>query len=304
MKIGIFAPSAACAPVHYDKARAQALELGYQISEPHSSTANYAVNKYLFSSDSAENRIQALRSLLSEDDTSLIFAARGGYGSHEMMPLLNHFKDTIRLKSPIYLSGLSDATNLLITLDAIPNLRPIHGPSFLSAFSQYQEEPKRKLSTQSLLEIVGGRWQGYQNLSLINLINPKSTTRTIEGRLLGGNLSVLAALVGTPYMPSFDGRILFLEETGEKPYRVHRALSQLKFSGLLNNLAGVLLGDFDNCVHPQGLGPTIDDVFKDIFMESTFPVYRGFPAGHGILNLPLPFYLPIRINNECIIPIS
>jgi muramoyltetrapeptide carboxypeptidase len=109
-----------------------------------------------------------------------------------------------------------------------------------------------------------------------------------EGVLLGGNLAVLAALVGTPYAPPLDGAILFLEEVGEAPYRVDRWLTQLRHAGWLAAVRGVVLGDFVRC-HPGDHGVPIEDVLADRLGDLDVPVVRGLPAGHGDQNAALPF---------------
>jgi len=123
----------------------------------------------------------------------------------------------------------------------------------------------------------------------------------VQGSVMGGNLSVLVSLLGTPWQVDFDDKILFLEEVGEKPYRVHRALMQLKHAGCLDSLRGVMLGQFINCNHKTGDGPDLDYCFRDIWSDSSIPVYRGVPSGHGDENYALPFGVPTLIDEEGIV---
>lgn len=300
MKIGIFSPSSACSPQRYEKAKNEAQRLGHSLIQPLDPSANYGSKQYLFSSASASDRIAAFQSLVLNSEVSLIQAARGGYGAIEILSFLKEVKKDINIKVPVFLSGISDVTAVLLTLDGVANLIPVHGPGFLDAFHDYSINEHRKISAEKLIEIVENRWSGYLDLSLTDISGSGSSSMT--GKVVGGNLAVLVSLIGSDYLPDFSGRILFLEETGEKPYRVHRALSQLKHSGLLDNLAGVLLGDFDKCVHEQNLGPTLEDVFNDIFSTVNYPVFKGFPGGHGSLNLPIPFGPVLEINTRSLKP--
>lgn len=300
-KIGIIAASSACSPERYAKATSQAIKLGYELIVPCDPCANYNSKKFLFSSDSVHKRIEALKSLLADSDIKTIFAARGGYGAvellHELAKLREH-PPSVRT----CLSGISDFSAILLCLDQVPNLLTIHGPGFLDAFQNFEEDEMRRISTKHLFEIFEGKWAGYQDLSLtVNSNEGKDSV--LRGKLIGGNLSVLAALIGTPFLPDFGGRILFLEETGEKPYKVHRALLQLKQSGIFEKVSGVLLGDFDRCCHSQGLGPDLDDVIDSIFDDFKKPLFRGFPAGHCALNLPLPFGQEIELSATSLTPI-
>ena len=305
MKIGIFAPSSACNPERHGAALRQACDLGHQVLEGHSATVNYGKKTFLFSSDSIEHRIAALEKLLADPEVKLLFAARGGYGALELLPLLAAIKQslgTTSVKTQKFISGISDFSVLLLALDGVEGLSLVHGPGFLDAFLDYDSDQSRKKSTDNLFEMVSGSWAGYPNLSLNPVKNLAVATERFSGNVTGGNLSVLASLVGTGFLPNFDQRILFLEETGEKPYRVHRALTQLKFAGLLDNLAGVILGDFRQCSHVNDLGPDIEDVLENIFSTFKYPVFKGFPGGHQQLNLPLPFGVPLVVSKSGILP--
>jgi muramoyltetrapeptide carboxypeptidase len=103
----------------------------------------------------------------------------------------------------------------------------------------------------------------------------------VQGVLTGGNLAVLVALMGTPFMPDLRGCVLFLEDVGEDPYKIDRLLCQLRLGGHLNGLAGVLLGSFSDAASP-------DEVLADYLHPLGCPVLAGWPAGHATPNLPLP----------------
>jgi muramoyltetrapeptide carboxypeptidase len=115
-----------------------------------------------------------------------------------------------------------------------------------------------------------------------------------SGPVVGGNLTVLIHLLGTPYEPLFDGHLLFLEDRGEAPYRIDRMLSQLKLGGHLEGVAGVIVGSFEDC------GP-IEEVYaivKEAFQHKPVPVVAGFPVGHGTENMVLPIGLLGELDGE------
>jgi muramoyltetrapeptide carboxypeptidase len=120
---------------------------------------------------------------------------------------------------------------------------------------------------------------------------------TARGPLVGGNLAVLTSLAGSAYWPRFDGAVLMLEEINEYIYRVDRMLSQLRLTGALKALAGVVIGQFTKCEPGDGFGTlTLDEVFDDCFMGLCVPVYRGATFGHVKRKFTLPVGLPVEID--------
>src|SRR5262249_46623231 len=117
------------------------------------------------------------------------------------------------------------------------------------------------------------------------------------GRLVGGCLSSLVALLGTPYAVETDGAVLFLEDIPERPYRIDRMLTHLRRAGKLARVAAVVLGSFADCDGP-GPDDAVADVFREFFAGAAYPVVAGFPAGHLSENLPLTLGLPIRVDAD------
>ena len=97
---------------------------------------------------------------------------------------------------------------------------------------------------------------------------------------------MVTCLIGTPWQPDFAGKILFLEESGERPYRVLRMLTQLRLAGVFEKVSGIILGSFHGCTHSQG--PSVEEIFAALFSSATYPVLHGVPFGHADLNLPIP----------------
>jgi muramoyltetrapeptide carboxypeptidase len=112
----------------------------------------------------------------------------------------------------------------------------------------------------------------------------------VSGPLLGGNLSLVVKLFGTPYQPSFEGAILFLEDVSEYPHRIDGYLAQLRLAGVFRQIAGLILADFKDCAHPPKAGyyMPLARIFKDFFERASFPVALNFPFGHSKNNFTLP----------------
>ncbi len=288
--IGVIALSAPTEEVRFAAARRQLEKLGYKVKVALTPWAQYGKSDFLFSSDSAANRAQALHGLLADKEVSVILAVRGAYGSMEVLPLLDF--DLLRT-NPKIVCGFSDTTAVINQCYGRAGVVALHGPSLESAFGKMEADADAGRSAQTLLDMLAGKVQNPFVGCTVQLLCGSGTA---EGAIVGGNLSMLAALAGTPWDVDWSGHILCLEEVGERPYRVHRMLLQLKAAGKLAKLAAVVLGSFRDCVHPQQAGPTLAQVFEDIFAEYGYPLIAGLPFGHERLNLPLPIGVRARVS--------
>jgi muramoyltetrapeptide carboxypeptidase len=194
-------------------------------------------------------------------------------------------------RNPKLLIGSSDITALHLATAARAGFPTIHAPN---AASSWQE-----ISRASLQALVfEGETPTFGNPAVTDpdpLVQQRWRTTTLRsgkarGRLLGGNLSVLAALVGTPWLPNFDGAILFLEDIGEAEYRVDRMLSQLALSGVLRRVAGVVFGQCTRCTSgvPGYIGFSIDDLLQQYLVPLGVPVFSGANIGHVANQLCVP----------------
>lgn len=275
-------------------------QYGFKAAMPVDPSQHYGKSTYLFASGDARSRIEALRGLYSDSDVAAVLSARGGYGAIELLEGVD-FQELARFPKPLV--GLSDATVFLITLYQFAQHVTIHGPSLESSFSKLNpaapDQPEITKTIETLLGILGGQpvlpWQ----------LTQIAGSQTGEGPLIGGNLTVICSLMGTRWEPDFDNHLVFFEDVGEKPYRIHRALTQLKLAGKFRHVRGVVLGNFDSnrADSSAGIGsgasaaaPTFEDVFKDIFRDASFPVVTAPVFGHQPLNLALPIGVPARVS--------
>jgi muramoyltetrapeptide carboxypeptidase len=217
---------------------------------------------YLAGSD--ERRLAELRAALADPAIDAVVAARGGYGAMRLLPGLE-VAEVARARK--LLVGFSDIT-ALHALWQRAGLRSLHA-SMIAALGRLPEERILRWSAalrgELRAEAIPGRW---------------STRGKVVAPVVGGNLAVLCALLGTPYLPPLDGAILLLEDVGEAPYRIDRMLTSLLLSGVLERAAGVLLGDFTRC-EPARDGRTVDEVLRERLGGLGLPVLCGIAVGHG-----------------------
>ena len=238
---------------------------------PRFSEAIFTKTSYLAGDDA--RRGDELLALLRDPDVAAIFCARGGYGS---MRLLETHGDALLDAIPKargLLVGFSDATALHAAWLRAQTMS-VHGP-VVTSLARVGERSRTALR-QLLFEAAP---LGEVKLDAPIAITPGSA----RGPVVGGNLSVLTRLVGSPWMPALTGKILFCEDVGERPYRLDRMLTHLRLSGALAGLAGILLGDFTRCEEPGGLPEDRGSlaVVRERTEDLGIPVLAGLPSGHG-----------------------
>ena len=202
----------------------------------------------------------------------------GGSGAARVLPLLNY--QTIR-NNPKALLGFSDITALHNAIYAQTGLITFHGPNATGSWNPFNADQFQRLFFQREL-------MHYENLrshedDLVQRQNRTATIRSgkVRGELIGGNLTVFTALAGSPYLPDFTGKILFLEDVEEAPYRIDRMLSTLKLMGALDKIAGFIFGACVDCRPNGGYGwLTLEEIFNDHIKPLNIPAYRGAMIGH------------------------
>jgi muramoyltetrapeptide carboxypeptidase len=230
------------------------------------------------------NRVFDIHQMFSDPEIKAIFCARGGYGSARLLNKIDF--DLIR-KNPKIIVGFSDLTALLIAIYKKTGLVTIHGPT-LSDLPKNKNWPNLSRLITSRLITASHRPQVF--LKQEKVIN-KGKAR---GILLGGNLSTICSLLDTPFLPSFEGVILFLEEKGEFPYRLDRMLTQLLLSGRLDGLSALIIGQIVDC----GEKEIIKSVLQERLGGLPIPVVTGLPVSHGNENISLPLGLPAGLDTE------
>ena len=245
---------------------------------------------YLAGSDKA--RAADINTMFADDEVSALIALRGGWGCNRLLDLLDY---GLIASKPKIIMGYSDITSLLLAMNAKTGLVTFHGPVGISTWNEYSTTFVKKL---------------LFNGEVFSMENPKETGDSLtvmqdrilvinggkaKGRLLGGNLSVLAAMVGSDYLPDFKEGILFLEDVGEDIYRIDRMLTQLKLAGILGRLSGFVFGKCSDCGPGKGFGSlTLEEVFDDHIKPLGIPAWYGAMIGH----IEKKFTMPLGIEAE------
>jgi muramoyltetrapeptide carboxypeptidase len=238
-----------------------------------------------------ELRARETQAAFCDPDVDFVWAARGGFGCIRMLDLLDWDKLSA-LNSPPLLIGYSDLTSLQCALYQKLGWLSLHGPMVASELSVDLDER----SWRSLSNTLGGEFDQSFKLDAENILHEGIN----QGRLLGGNLSVLTSLLGTPWYPDFTDAVLFIEDHGEYPFRMDRYLAQLKNSGTLDKLKGILIGHFNNCEEPDTDKSTfsVNQLFEQYFDDLRIPVVRGIEFGHSAPRITIPFGGICRINTR------
>jgi muramoyltetrapeptide carboxypeptidase len=278
--VAVVAPAAAIERAHLERGVNVLAAMGYRVKVSERALARSGI----LAGDDRE-RASELRKYFADPEVRAIFSARGGYGCGRLLPLLDFKAMT---GTPKIFVGFSDATFLLNALVDLAGMVSFHGPMVAMDFS-LGISPRALEHLQGLL---GGKLNGFE-LEARESMHPGSA----EGEVIGGCLSVLVAMIGTRYQPRFDGRILFLEDTGEKAYRIDRMLVQLRQCGALGRVAGIVFGAIR----------AIDGNEQETRMIARFaaeqtaglgcPVLFGIEAGHGTENFTIPFGVTARIDS-------
>ncbi len=279
--IGIVSPAAAVGEEPLRRGCAELERLGFTVR-----VGQHALDRYRFLAGADRDRAEELTTMFQDPQVRAIFCSRAGYGSGRVLPLLDF---SALAQTPKIFLGFSDVTLLLNAFVQQTGLVCFHGPVVAGAFAH-------SFSARSRSHLLGllttGRGEEHLTFPL--------TLRegVVEGRLLGGCLSVLVATLGTPFALDTRGAILFLEDVGEKPYRIDRMLTQLKQAGKLDDLAGVIFGEMSSCMGETNDPTLLLSVITDLFADYSYPVGFGLPAGHNGENFALPLGIKVQLDTR------
>lgn len=275
-RIGIIAPAG---PVTQEQLQPEIdliITKGYGvIQSPHL----YRKADYLAGDD--EVRLEGLHLMFQDKDIKAVLCARGGYGT---LRLLDKIDYGLIKENPKIIAGYSDITGLLLAIYKKTGLITFHSPVVKELSGNQGKNLNNLLDLFSSPRYLDLDMSGGEVLSDGNA----------KGVLLGGNLSLLSHLTGTPFMPSLEGVILFIEEKGEPLYRIDRMLTHMRLSGVLDQIEGLITGQFVDC----GDMADINRLLVDILPGSDIPVFSGMPIGHGKDNKAIPLGLEAELDTE------
>ncbi len=289
--VGVIAPSSGIDEEDFAKAMQNMTDLGFKTK-----VGRYtkSVNGFLAGTD--KERLEDLHWAFRDKEIDAVWCIGGGYGATRFLPNIDY---KLIKNNPKVFIGYSDITALHTAIYQNCGLVTFHGPVATSTFSDYTKK--------HVINALMNPSANYKiELSPENVANQEKHFKTeiiakgkARGKLIGGNLSLLTAMSGTPFgLRETRGKLLFIEDVGEKPYRLDRMFVQLKQSVNLRELAGIALGVFENCDAPNLTSQTVLDVVKDQLGNLGIPVIYGLSFGHIRDQFTLPIGIEAQIDME------
>ncbi|MBW4670204.1 MAG: LD-carboxypeptidase [Cyanomargarita calcarea GSE-NOS-MK-12-04C] len=258
--------------------------------------APHLLERYGYLGGKDKERAADINQFFGERDVAAILPIRGGWGCSRILPYLDY---SLIRRNPKILVGFSDLTALILGLNTKAKIITFHGPNGLSSWNKTQTEYFLKV-------LFKGETVTFQNfkddddsnrLMQVKYRRQIITPGKAKGKLIGGNLSVLSAIVGSPYLPDLNGAILFLEDTNENIYRIDRMMTHLKIAGLFDRLAGFIFGQCPGCLPDADYGSlTLEEVVWDCIKPLGIPAWYGATIGHMETVLTLPIGLDVEID--------
>ncbi len=261
----------------------------------------HAADQYGYLAGKDEDRAKDLNEMFERDDVNGIICLRGGWGTMRMLPMLDY--EMIR-KHPKVLMGYSDITSLLIAVYKHAGIATFHGPVVLSTYSPYTMEyfTKAVMTPKPVGPVVVPPLPSGERVETANRIIRFGKGRG-TGTLVGGNLSLVVSTLGTPFEVDLRGRVLFLEEVGEEPYRVDRMMTHLWLTGKLQELAGLVIGKMTDCV-PNDYKPaftqtlSVEEVLRTRLEPLGIPVMYGTMIGHIKDKITVPLGITATVDAD------
>ncbi len=245
--------------------------------------------KYGYFAGTDEFRAGELNSFFSDKDVSAIFCMKGGWGCGRILPLLDY--ENIR-KNPKILMGFSGITSLLIAILSKTGLVGFHGPVGNSGWNDFTLDYVKRVLIKK--EKVLYTSTGKEEDKPLTLFGGKA-----KGMLIGGNLSVIAGMMGSDFLPTWKNKILFLEETGEEPYRIDRMLTQLKLCGVLDQISGFVFGKCVKCLAEEPEKAfTFQQVLQQQIIPLKIPAFYGAMIGHIENKFTIPLGIEAEIDSD------
>jgi len=281
--IGLVSPSGPTAspPGPIELARRRLADVGFRtVLAPHA----LDVRGYLAGADA--DRVADLHSMFADPGIQGILCVRGGYGALRLLDALDY--DLVRRNPKVFI-GYSDITALHLALQTQAGLVTFHGPMTAA------------LSGPDPHDLLGLLRAVTRPTPLGRLVNPPDAPRietlvpgVAEGELVGGNAALVSSLLGTPYQPAFAGTLLVLEDLGERAYRLDRKLTHLRLAGVLQQVAGIIIGECRYPAEPEAL--SVRQILEDLIVPLGKPAIYGLACGHGSHHLTFPLGVRARLD--------
>ncbi|MEO8892506.1 MAG: LD-carboxypeptidase [Coleofasciculaceae cyanobacterium] len=257
---------------------------------------SHVLKRYGYLAGTDRDRAFDVNTMFADASVQAILPMKGGWGCNRILPFLDY--PLIR-SNPKIIMGLSDITSLLLAIHSKSGLVTFHGPTAQSSWNPFTVNYVKRILFQGEVFTLRNSREANNNFP-IQTINPGKA----RGKLVGGNLSVLTAMLGSDYLPDWKQTILFVEEIGEEIYRVDRMLTQLKLAGVLGQIAGFIFGQCTNCDRLTQENSkkdaydslTLAQVLKDHIQPLGIPAWSGAMIGHIKNKFIIPVGADVEIN--------
>ncbi|MDG0816657.1 S66 peptidase family protein [Bdellovibrio svalbardensis] len=249
------------------------------------------VKPHFLHANEDEQRFSFLKAAIESKDSRTIWCLRGGYGSNRLLPMLAKLK---KPKEPKLLIGISDITSIHTFLIQEWGWPTLHAP-LLDRLGRKLVSPKHE---KELHRILFGQEKAVEFKKLKPLNDSAKKIKSLKSKIVGGNLTVLQSSMGTPWQINADKSLLFIEDLGERGYRIDRMLEQFRQGGVLKKCQGIILGDFIGGEEPSTGKNNFDLVFKRWAQDLDIPLFKGLEAGHASVQRPVPF------NTSCVLQLE
>ncbi|MEH2258173.1 S66 peptidase family protein [Nostoc sp.] len=281
--VGLIAPAGIVDAKDIEAAQKSISKLGLKVK-----LGKHILDRYGYLAGKDADRAQDVNLMFSDRTIKAIIPMRGGWGCNRILPLLNY---SLIRSHPKILIGYSDITTLLLAINIRSQMITFHGPVATSTWNQFTVDYFKRI-------LFNAEAVTMQNLNLSEVRMEIIAPGKARGKLVGGNLSVLSAMVGSPYLPSWNKSILFVEEVGEDVYRIDRMLTQLKTAGILNQIAGFIFGQCTKCSLGDEPSFTLMQVLQQHILPLNIPAWYGSMIGHIKDKFTLPIGVKVEIDTE------
>lgn len=286
--IGVVAPAGIENSESIQKGIDKLISLGFKVK-----IGKHVYKKWGYFAGEDFERAKDIMDMFMDNEVAMIQCVRGGYGAMRLLPYINF---RIIRKRPKIFMGYSDITVLLNYINKKTGLITFHGPMLTSNLED-------ETTLHSFLQTITNSKNGYELENSCNIPLESNSDKTVEGKIVGGNLSLICSTLGTKYEVDLENNILFIEEVGEAPYRIDRMLTQLALSQKLKKCAGILLGQFTDCEDSKSKF-SLREVIEDRLLCLNKPVLMNFASGHDYPKLTLPIGAKARLNcKKCTIEV-
>lgn len=286
--IGLVNPAGATSSEDIEDAKKTLESLGFKLK-----LGSHLLDRYGYLAGKDIDRASDVNAMFADSSVKAIIAGRGGWGCNRILPLLDY--QLIR-NNPKILMGYSDITSLLLAIYAKSGVVTFHGPVATSTWNEFTLDYVKRI-------LLNGESVVMQNpaanspITTTPVCKETITLGKAKGKLVGGNLSVLVAMVGSDYLPTWKQTILFVEEVEEEVYRVDRMLTQLKLAGILDQIGGFIFGQCTKCdPKDRDKSLTLTQVLREHIQPLGIPAWYGSAIGHIKDKFTLPIGVEVEID--------